>query len=324
MLFDDLFESGQPKGIKKQDVDALNQLWQKRDTLPDEPYGRGTTGWKGPEPGSEEDTSVNYDGHGMPAEKEQGVAEGHADQQKKVFKKAGKPVGEVGVDRESSPGAGQWYMKHYASGTDLCGYDSQEEAIEELKHCLKQGVSESMKLSDIPPTMRRKLTMKDIEAERPQGAYRFRVGDKEFIDQKSAQEFAQGMGGRVEPISQQPQGNQPRYTHRVVDPQSGSARSFPDQVSAQKYATQTRGRVEPVREDQKKKSNPLIQDDLVEALKVRRDENENIILDEAGKDACYHKVRSRYKVWPSAYASGALVQCRKKGAANWGTGGKKK
>lgn len=37
------------------------------------------------------------------------------------------------------------------------------------------------------------------------------------------------------------------------------------------------------------------------------------------KDACYNKVRSRYKVWPSAYASGALVQCRKKGAANWGT-----
>jgi hypothetical protein len=36
------------------------------------------------------------------------------------------------------------------------------------------------------------------------------------------------------------------------------------------------------------------------------------------KDACYHKVKSRYKVWPSAYASGALVQCRKKGASNWG------
>jgi len=36
------------------------------------------------------------------------------------------------------------------------------------------------------------------------------------------------------------------------------------------------------------------------------------------KDACYHKVKSRYKVWPSAYASGALVQCRKVGAANWG------
>jgi len=36
------------------------------------------------------------------------------------------------------------------------------------------------------------------------------------------------------------------------------------------------------------------------------------------QDACYNKVKSRYKVWPSAYASGALVQCRKKGAANWG------
>ena len=36
------------------------------------------------------------------------------------------------------------------------------------------------------------------------------------------------------------------------------------------------------------------------------------------KDACYHKVKSRYDVWPSAYASGALVQCRKMGAENWG------
>ncbi len=36
------------------------------------------------------------------------------------------------------------------------------------------------------------------------------------------------------------------------------------------------------------------------------------------KDACYYKVKSRYKVWPSAYASGALVKCRKKGAKNWG------
>ena len=29
------------------------------------------------------------------------------------------------------------------------------------------------------------------------------------------------------------------------------------------------------------------------------------------KDACYRKVKSRYSVWPSAYASGALVKCRK-------------
>lgn len=42
------------------------------------------------------------------------------------------------------------------------------------------------------------------------------------------------------------------------------------------------------------------------------------------KDACYHKVKSRYKVWPSAYASGALVQCRKVGAKNWGNKSKNK
>jgi len=36
------------------------------------------------------------------------------------------------------------------------------------------------------------------------------------------------------------------------------------------------------------------------------------------EDACKTKVKSRYKVWPSAYASGAVVKCRKVGAANWG------
>ena len=45
---------------------------------------------------------------------------------------------------------------------------------------------------------------------------------------------------------------------------------------------------------------------------------------EEKKDACYHKVKSRYKVWPSAYASGALVKCRKVGAKNWGNKSKKK
>ena len=42
------------------------------------------------------------------------------------------------------------------------------------------------------------------------------------------------------------------------------------------------------------------------------------------KDACYHKVKARYSVWPSAYASGALAKCRKVGAANWGDKSKKK
>ncbi len=51
------------------------------------------------------------------------------------------------------------------------------------------------------------------------------------------------------------------------------------------------------------------------------------------KDACYTKVKARYTrknpktgkkgTWPSAYASGALVQCRKVGAKNWGNSVKK-
>ena len=35
-------------------------------------------------------------------------------------------------------------------------------------------------------------------------------------------------------------------------------------------------------------------------------------------DCCTRKVKARYDVWPSAYASGAVVRCRKVGCANWG------
>lgn len=52
--------------------------------------------------------------------------------------------------------------------------------------------------------------------------------------------------------------------------------------------------------------------------------SESVELEEGEKDACYRKVKSRYKIWPSAYASGALVKCRKVGAKNWGNKSKKK
>lgn len=41
------------------------------------------------------------------------------------------------------------------------------------------------------------------------------------------------------------------------------------------------------------------------------------------KDSCYYKVKSRFKVWPSAYGSAALVRCRKVGSKNWGNKTKK-
>ena len=54
--------------------------------------------------------------------------------------------------------------------------------------------------------------------------------------------------------------------------------------------------------------------------KTREKANKALDVSEAAgeKDACYKKVKATAKVWPSAYASGRLVQCRKKGAANWG------
>ena len=42
------------------------------------------------------------------------------------------------------------------------------------------------------------------------------------------------------------------------------------------------------------------------------------------KDACYYKVKARYRVFPSAYASGAIAKCRKVGAANYGKSSSKK
>lgn len=58
--------------------------------------------------------------------------------------------------------------------------------------------------------------------------------------------------------------------------------------------------------------------------KAKNVATEEVVFEKAGeKDACYKKVKSRYSVWPSAYASGALVKCRKVGAANWGNKTKK-
>ena len=59
----------------------------------------------------------------------------------------------------------------------------------------------------------------------------------------------------------------------------------------------------------------IIQEELEAVLDEKRKKKKK---KKAKRDACYHKVKSRYKVWPSAYASGALVKCRKVGAKNWG------
>lgn len=51
-----------------------------------------------------------------------------------IVKQVIKGVGEVGIDTHASTGNGRWYVKHYASDYDVCGFDSQEEAVAELEY----------------------------------------------------------------------------------------------------------------------------------------------------------------------------------------------
>ena len=79
--------------------------------------------------------------------------------------------------------------------------------------------------------------------------------------------------------------------------------------------------------EQHEKGDYIDAKDLSEVVSTFLEMKEEL-LDEKKKkakkrDACYHKVKAGAKVWPSAYASGRLVQCRKVGAANYGKGKKK-
>lgn len=92
------------------------------------------------------------------------------------------------------------------------------------------------------------------------------------------------------------------------------------------------GIIESIKQLEPFDENPVASDrEVICALEVNRgwfaennvEVGDQIDIEEGKKDACYHKVKSRYSVWPSAYASGALVKCRKVGAKNWGNKTKK-
>ena len=91
---------------------------------------------------------------------------------------------------------------------------------------------------------------------------------------------------------------------RMDDPDRGiNSQAFRDFMAAQQR---------PSKPKKKKEVKENIFSKLVEADKKGKGSGT--------KDACYNKVKASAKVWPSAYASGRLVQCRKKGAANYGKG----
>ena len=71
------------------------------------------------------------------------IAEDSQDKTVKIVKRNGKPIGEIGIDPEASPGNGPYYVKLYDGSVDLSGFDTAEEALAELKYLVKQGVAEA-------------------------------------------------------------------------------------------------------------------------------------------------------------------------------------
>ena len=92
-----------------------------------------------------------------------------------------------------------------------------------------------------------------------------------------------------------------------------ASRMTKDQI---KYAVAKKRREDP---NQHKKKNAAEPTRVSTYKRKHMNEEKDIKGKSSGKkDACYYKVKARYDVWPSAYASGALVKCRQKGADNWG------
>ena len=48
--------------------------------------------------------------------------------------------GEAGLDTEASPGNGAYYVRLYDGSYDVCGFDTIEEAYEDLLDILKETV----------------------------------------------------------------------------------------------------------------------------------------------------------------------------------------
>jgi len=103
---------------------------------------------------------------------------------------------------DEDPGKGPEKSVQPAKSKDVAK-DAKKELTKAMdKAHKKQGVGEAMKPSDIPPSMRDRLTMRDIEAERPAGAFRFRVtfpdgSYTDFMDFEAARASARIEQGRI-------------------------------------------------------------------------------------------------------------------------------
>jgi hypothetical protein len=158
--------------------------------------------------------------------------------------------------------------------------------------------------------------------------------DENLRDWFSKSKSKDGKPGWVQVVSGKPCARQPgqKSTPKCVSSAKRASMSKKERESAQRRKRKAdpgqpekSGAAKPtyVSTDKKKKKKSKKNEDLYMSLeKIVAEELEAVLGEKkkksSKKDACYHKVKSRYKVWPSAYASGALVKCRKVGAKNWG------
>ena len=139
--------------------------------------------------------------------------------------------------------------------------------------------------------------------------------------QKKKSDQGQGDGGLVDRLNKRKQmlqqlGNSYQPEGEVVTERDAWGTGPMDRIKCADGICRTPQEIEKLRQQNLKKKGIT--------LDKAHYEPEGDLVDEGKKDACYHKVKSRYSVWPSAYASGALVKCRKVGAKNWGNSNKTK
>ena len=133
---------------------------------------------------------------------------------------------------------------------------------------------------------------------------RNKLVDEAKIDDKLRKDAEPIKGGGLYKtgMSKKVMGDRKVKVRRDMDAFGSTSISGKEQLQRQKDHQSKRG----------VKTKGVINDEFVNEAKDKKGKGSGT------KDACYHKVKSRYSVWPSAYASGALVKCRKVGAANWG------
>lgn len=73
------------------------------------------------------------------------VGKFNADQEKtRRIQVGGKTVGKIGIDPEASPGNGQWYAMHFASGMNTVGHETAKDAAAEVRAAHKSSLDEGL------------------------------------------------------------------------------------------------------------------------------------------------------------------------------------